>query len=296
MSIEFRQSFPSPEPEITALSEHNSRVLQKKIGGNALLKSTHQIDTAVEQLHASFPLDASKDTFAKDSLILRSQLDQSEAQLGSKPRLLTDISDYFRLAGSHDFAVESAAIRAAFSAVEERDLRESIVDGLAGKSVARIEQALKIHDSTINPFKKKRLRGAISEQLTLTLVNIAENPDRIALPGSLHNDLLDKTDVNIYYFAGNRGIVAPTQVKSGSAEAIDAPAYGITIDRTMLGHYNDMFEEIDPKQDFQLARTLVKMMDGRELSGVETTIIDSSVTHFNSKLNDKLLAQPGIAI
>lgn len=294
MSLEIRQSFSSPESDGHPLDAQAARYMQKKIGGNALLRATAHIDTAVELLHTSFPLDAKNDTFVEDSLRLRAQLDQTSSHLQEQPKQTSDITDYFRLASVHDFAIESAAAQAAFSSTAETEIRDSIIDGLAGTSVARIEQALDIYDSVINPFKKRVLRGVVSEQMALTLTNITENPDRIALPATLRGDLLEKTDIMIYYIADQSGYVVPAQVKSGNGT--DAPENGININETMIGSYNDQFSGLNPRQNFQLARILVKLMNGSELDDAETHTLEVSKDHFTRELDKKLANYPGFEL
>ncbi|MBI3888949.1 hypothetical protein HY312_00010 [Candidatus Saccharibacteria bacterium] len=291
MTLEYRNPASIPATEVHLNDERSMAYLSRKIAKNALLRSTSQIDSAVSRLHATFPIEADADQFASDSLVLRAQLDQVEAQLDTKPKMFINITDYFRLASVHDFAVEAAAIEAAFSSTREIELRETLSNGIAGKSVARVEQALHLYDNSLNPFRKANLRGVIAEQLALTLSNFSDDPNIIALPGTVRNDLLEKTDMRIYHFKNEEGHVTPVQIKSGKAR--DSPSNGFTINKDMMGYYTDQFPELDPKQDFQLARTFVKLMSGEGLNESENTLLETSVSHFETELHIRLAYSAG---
>lgn len=283
MTLEYRNPASIPATEVHLDDERSMVHLNKKIARNALLRSTSQIDNAVSRLHATFPVEADADQFASDSLALRAQLDQVEAQLDNRPKRFSNVADYFRLASVHDFAIEAAAIQAAFSSTREIELRQTLSDGLAGKSIARVEQALHLYDNSFNPLRKTNLRGVITEQLALTLSNFSDDPNIIALPGTVRGDLLEKTDMRVYHFKNGEGHVTPVQIKSGTK--INSPLNGFTMNKSMMGYYTDRFPELDPKKDFQLARTLVKLMSGEGLNDSENEALETSLSHFEAGLH-----------
>lgn len=261
------------------------------IASYALQTATKQIDNSVLRASKHFSLSPDSEPFKKAAERLNFFVNNSHHLIDNMALLYgKNVIDYFRLMNARDFAVDSAAIHAAFSSHKEKGLRTAIADGLAGISIAHMGLALKLHGRTRNEDKQNALRGVIAEQLALTLTNLSENPDRIAIPASLSEDRTEKTDLKIYHFSQGVGYVTPAQVKSN--KAFDAPYRGININQYMLGRQEDQHDGIDPSRDFQLARSLVALMNADDLGDPEKNLISQSTKQFEAYL-DALLEYPG---
>ncbi len=263
---------------------------QSVVGGYALQMAAKKIEESVLNASKHFPLETTTAYFNSAAQRLKFFVDGSKHLIDDVSFLYgKNIIEYFQLINAHDFAIDSSAVQTAFASYEEKELRVAIADGLAGISTAHIGLALKMYGLTKNEDRRSALRGVISEQLALTLTNLSENPDRIALPASLSEDRTQQTDMKIYHFSQKTGYVTPVQVKS--SKVYDAPRRGININQHMLGYYKDQHEGIDPSRDFQLARSLVALMNADTIGEAEATLITESTKRFESRL-DALLEYP----
>lgn len=268
--------------------------ITRKIGTNSIRLATARIDDDIRHLHTSFPVSSPNALFRQDNSELRMTLERSSLLLTGSITGDETWNDYFRLASKYDFAVESAAADAAFSAPGEHALREELVDGTAGKSVARIEELLWLYDSETDVESKVGIAGAITEQLALTLVNYRQYSTVLATPSTIEDDLHNKTDMYIYHMTESGGYKASVQVKTGDDNT--PPQNGFTINSSAIGKMYDSLSESMPNKQFQLARLIVSQFNGTSISEKEQRNIKNSLAAFDKHVSDALRESPGIKL